>query len=97
MIFNVDEIKNKIDIDNRGPYQNVFMQEIEYMTILLIEIVKSLEEIDQGLKGNLTISENMEQTMEALQLNRVPVAWTNLSYPSKRGLESWVINLIKRI
>ncbi len=35
--------------------------------------------------------------MEALQLNRVPNLWTTLSYPSKRGLESWVINLIKRI
>lgn len=35
MIFNVDEIKNKMDADQKGPYQNVFIQEIEYMTILL--------------------------------------------------------------
>jgi dynein heavy chain len=97
LIFNVDEIKNKIDAEQKGPYQNVFIQEIEYMTILLIEIVKSLEEIDQGLKGNLTISEKMEQTMDALVLNRVPASWSLLSYPSKRGLESWIINLIKRI
>jgi dynein heavy chain, axonemal len=97
LIFNVDEIKNKIDAEQKGPYQNVFIQEIEYMTILLIEIVKSLEEIDQGLKGNLTISEKMEQTMDALVLNRVPTSWNALGYPSKRGLESWVINLVKRI
>ena len=58
-IFSVDEIKNKIDADQKGPYQNVFIQEIEYMTILLTEIAKSIDEIDQGLKGLLTISEQM--------------------------------------
>lgn len=56
------------------------------MTILLTEIAKSIEEIDQGLKGLLTISEKMEQTMDALVLNKVPSAWSNLAYPSRRGL-----------
>lgn len=97
MIFSVDEIKNKIDADQKGPYQNVFIQEIEYMTILLTEIAKSIEEIDQGLKGLLTISEKMEQTMDALVVNRVPAAWTSLAYPSKRGLETWILNLLQRV
>lgn len=56
------------------------------MTILLTEIAKSVEEIDQGLKGLLTISEKMEQTMDALIVNRVPSVWANLAYPSRRGL-----------
>jgi len=25
LIFNIDEIKNKIDPDSKGPYQNVFL------------------------------------------------------------------------
>lgn len=86
LIFSVDDIKGKLDADQKGPYQNVFIQEIEYMTILLTEIARSIEEIDQGIKGLLTISEKMEQTMDALVLNRVPASWTNLAYPSKRGL-----------
>lgn len=86
MIFSVDEIKNKMDADQKGPYQNVFIQEIEYMTILLTEIAKSIEEIDQGIKGLLTVSESMEQTMDALVVNRVPTAWANLAYPTRRGL-----------
>ncbi len=45
-----------MDADQKGPYQNVFIQEIEYMTILLTEIARSIEEIDQGIKGLLTIS-----------------------------------------
>jgi dynein heavy chain len=56
LIFSVDDIKGKLDPDQKGPYQNVFIQEIEYMTILLTEIARSIEEIDQGIKGLLTIS-----------------------------------------
>ena len=35
-----------MEADNKTPYQNVFLQEIEYMNILLVEIVRTLEEID---------------------------------------------------
>ena len=49
-----------MEADNKTPYQNVFLQEIEYMNILLVEIVRTLEEIDQGFRGILTISEKME-------------------------------------
>lgn len=42
MIFNVDDVKNKIDNEQKGPYQNVFIQEIEYMTILLTEMARSV-------------------------------------------------------
>jgi dynein heavy chain, axonemal len=45
MIFNMEDIKTRIDIDNKTPYQNVFMQEMEYMNALVESIVGSLEEI----------------------------------------------------
>lgn len=97
LIFNMEDIKTRIDIDNKTPYQNVFMQEIEYMNMLMEAMVTSLEEISQGLQGLLTISEAMEQIIDSLALNRVPTAWTILAYPSKRGLASWLVNLMKRI
>jgi dynein heavy chain len=39
----------------------------------------------------------MESIIDALALNRVPIPWVNLAYPSKRGLASWLNNLVKRI
>ena len=39
----------------------------------------------------------MEQLIDAISLFRVPASWTKLSYPSKRGLSSWLENLDKRI
>jgi len=45
MVFNLEDIKTRIDIDNKTPYQNVFMQEMEYMNALMLEMIISLEEI----------------------------------------------------
>ena len=39
----------------------------------------------------------MEKVIESVGLNRVPVSWSNLAYPSKRGLSSWLSNLFQRI
>lgn len=38
-------------------------------------MAKSLDDIDQGFKGILTISEKMEQIIESISLNRVPTTW----------------------
>ena len=35
--------------------------------------------------------------MDSLVLNKVPNAWANLAYPSRRGLEGWIINLLQRV
>ena len=45
------------------------------MNFLLLEMVKDLEEINQGLAGLLTVSENMENIIEGMALNRVPAGW----------------------
>lgn len=63
------------------------------MNVLLIEITKSLEDINQGFLGLLTISERMEAIIDAIFMNKVPASWSVLAWPSKRGLASWLINL----
>lgn len=40
--LNIDDISGKLGEDSRGPYQNVFMQECEYMNTLIKVIVVSL-------------------------------------------------------
>ncbi len=92
--FNVEQIKTSVV--ERGPFQNVFLQEIEYMNVLIVEIVRSLDELKLGFLGQLTISEKMESLIDAVALNRVPPSWSLLAYPSKRGLSSWLSNLFDR-
>merc|ERR1719335_1501136 len=49
-MFVLVDIKDKIS-GEKGPYQNVFLQECEAMNYLIEEINRSLVELEQGLKG----------------------------------------------
>jgi dynein heavy chain len=93
--FEVDSITS--NMDDVGPFQNVILQECERMTNLLAEIIRSLVELDLGFKGDLTVSEAMEELSNSLFLDRVPKKWEILAYPSLRPLGSWLTDLNSRI
>jgi dynein heavy chain len=83
--------------EERGPYQNVFLQECEVMNVLINEIVGSLKEIELSFKGELTMTEKMEQLMEAIFFDKVPASWAKHAFSSNRGLGSWLDNLKQRL
>jgi hypothetical protein len=68
--LNIEDIAGKIS-EERGPYQNVFLQEREVMNVLINEIVGSLKEIELSFKGELTMTEKMEQLMDSIYLDKV--------------------------
>lgn len=39
----------------------------------------------------------MEDTIDSMVLEKVPKVWSDLAYPSVRGLSSWLVNLANRI
>ncbi|KAI8812367.1 dynein heavy chain and region D6 of dynein motor-domain-containing protein [Cladochytrium replicatum] len=93
--FNVAELIARVE--ERTPYISVAIQEADRMSILTSEIRRSLKELDLGLKGDLTITENMELLMNALFMNVVPASWEKLAFPSVQGLASWYVDLLQRI
>ena len=96
--FDLEDIKSKVpDGEEKMCFINVFLQECEYMNVLTQEILRSLLEINLALNGELTPTEKMEATIDSLVLERVPVTWTELAYPSCRGLTSWLVNLQARV
>ncbi|XP_071372237.1 dynein axonemal heavy chain 11 isoform X2 [Centroberyx affinis] len=90
--YNMADIMSKSA--ERSPYILVCFQECERMNVLLVEIRKSLEELDLGLKGELTISSNMETLQSALFNDSVPDSWARLAYPSTKTLAQWFIDLM---
>jgi len=94
--FDMDEILASLSMEDRGPYQYVFLQECERMNALIEEMKRSLQELDLGLHGELTMSERMEQLQQSLFFERVPATWSCLAFPSLRQLPSWIQNLIER-
>ena len=83
------------------------------MNTLTAEMRRSLKELDLGLKGELTITSDMEDLSNALFfdkvigklidssclifLTQVPPTWTKKAYDSLNGLSAWYADLLLRI
>ncbi|KAL6263152.1 hypothetical protein P5V15_005953 [Pogonomyrmex californicus] len=93
--FNMTEIMGKVE--ERTPYVIVAFQECERMNFLTTEIKRSLRELDLGLKGELTITSDMEDLENALFFDQVPPMWASRAYPSLLGLTGWFVDLLLRI
>ncbi|KAK2575931.1 hypothetical protein KPH14_007294 [Odynerus spinipes] len=93
--FNMSEITGKVE--ERTPYVIVAFQECERMNYLTSEIKRSLRELDLGLKGELTITSDMEDLENALFLDQVPPVWAKRAYPSLLGLTAWFVDLLLRL
>ncbi|XP_037664378.1 dynein heavy chain 9, axonemal isoform X4 [Choloepus didactylus] len=93
--FNIPELMAKVE--ERPPCIVVVFQECERMNVLTREIRRSLRELDLGLKGELTMTSDMENLQNALHLDTVPEPWARRAYPSTAGLATWFPDLLNRI
>ncbi|XP_069510616.1 dynein axonemal heavy chain 9 [Ambystoma mexicanum] len=93
--FNILELMSKVE--ERTPYIVVAFQECERMNSLTSEIKRSLKELNLGLKGELTMTSDMENLQNAIFLDTVPESWTKRAYPSMSGLAGWFVDLLARI
>jgi dynein heavy chain len=95
----IEDIRSKFGEDTREmlPYQTVFLQECETLGLLIEAVCKSCYEIVLANKGELTMSEQMENLMNDIFLNRVPPSWMKLSFESTRNLASWLESLNARL
>jgi dynein heavy chain len=93
-----DDISRDMSEEEKGPFEYVFLQELESMGGLLHEMRRGLEELEKGFKGLLTMSEQMEDLKNALYFQRMPFWWAadKLGFPSTRTLVSWTVNLQER-
>ena len=66
------------------------------MNNLLFEIKNSLEELQLGLNGALNMTDSMENLLRSLTINKVPENWEKVAYFSKKGLQTWFLDLIDR-
>lgn len=95
-MFALEDIKDRCG-EVKTPYQNVFLQECEYMNFLIEEICSTLGQLKKAKDGELTYSEKLEKLETSLNLEKIPDSWADLAYPAKRSLATWFENLLKRI
>ncbi|VDK33899.1 unnamed protein product [Taenia asiatica] len=94
--FNIQDLHSRVPPEERTPFAIVALQECDRMNILLREISRSLKELSLGLKGELTISPEMDALQNALFFDTVPQTWTARAYPSLHSLGLWYADLIAR-
>eukprot|EP00937_MAST-01D_sp_MAST-1D-sp2_P001104 g1104.t1 len=93
-----------------GPYISVALQECQRMNILLVLIKHTLVELGKGLRGQLNMSQGMEDLATALGKREVPgrnpfsaCQWetpdpaTTPAWPSKKSLLPWFHDLLLRV
>jgi dynein heavy chain len=95
-LFNLQDIREMIG-EELNPFQNVFLQEMQQMNKLVKAIMESLNDLNLGFAGELTMSDAMEELMDCLYLDKVPSSWAKLAWPSRRSLAPWLDDLQKRI
>lgn len=87
-----------------GPYITVALQECDRMNALLSEIRTSISDLDKGLKGQLNMSQSMEDLASAFIINQWPgrnpfskCTWEKLAWPSQKNLTSQFEDLLLRV
>jgi dynein heavy chain len=93
--FDIEDVQRSLD--EQGPYQNVFIQEMDLINRLLTEMVRSLKELGLGFAGELTMSDQMETLSNCLYMDRQPPLWAKNAWPSKRPLSTWLFDLTSRL
>lgn len=87
-----------------GPFIVVALQECGRMNTLLAEMKKSLGDLDKGLKGQLNMSQEMEDLAMALKINQWPgrnvfskCTWEKLAWQSQKNLMAQFADLLLRV
>ena len=75
----------------------VMYQELEKFNKLLIKIQTTLENLEEAIKGTITMSSEGDEIFNSLLLNKIPLTWSKICYPSHKPLTSWFKDLIDRV
>ena len=97
--FSISTLRQKAQSGGRSPtpYEIVAFQECERLNSIFSSCLKSLEDLEKGLNGELNMTDAMESLMQSIKYNKLPGSWdTAAGYPSKKPLSFWFDDLLKR-
>eukprot|EP01022_Parablepharisma_sp_SALTPOND_P014052 TRINITY_DN188_c0_g2_i1.p1 TRINITY_DN188_c0_g2~~TRINITY_DN188_c0_g2_i1.p1 ORF type:complete len:4549 (-),score=684.34 TRINITY_DN188_c0_g2_i1:241-13887(-) len=72
-------------------------QEVDRFNTLYGVIVKSLEDLQRAIKGEVVMSMDLEEMFKSFMVKKVPKNWEKYSYLSLKPLGSWVNDFIQRM
>ena len=97
--FSISTLRQKAQAGGKSPtpYEIVAFQECERLNTIFSSCLKSLEDLEKGLNGELNMTDAMESLMQSIKYNKLPGSWDSAAgYPSKKPLSFWFDDLLKR-
>lgn len=98
------EVAEPLMKEEAGPFVVVAIQECQRMNGLTNEIRRSLIELEKGMKGQLNMSQSMEDLITAIGINQWPgrnpfalCKWEAKAWPSMKSLLSEFADMMLRI
>jgi dynein heavy chain len=103
-MLDVMELAEPLLEGESSPYVMVAIQECQRMNGLMNEIKRSLIELEKGLKGQLNISQPMEDLITAISLNEWPgrnpfsaCEWEKKAWPCMKNMMAEFADMLLRI
>merc|ERR1711871_1501738 len=85
----------------RGEYMDslgtALRQEIVRYNRIIVKMELTLEDIQRAIRGEVLMSEELDEQYTATLNNQVPENWASVAYPSLKPLASWMEDLIARL
>ena len=97
--YSLSNLRQKAQTGGKSPtpYEIVALQECERLNAIFSSCLKSLEDLEKGLNGELNMTDAMESLMQSIKYNKLPSSWDSAAgYPSKKPLSFWFDDLLKR-
>ena len=91
------ELFVKVEYDLIPSLTTVLLHEIERFNNLLKKMKNSMIDLQKAIKGEIVMSQELDDMYSAILKFQVPLNWKKVSYPSLKPLSSWVSDLKERV
>ena len=91
-LFNLQDYHSQ----DSTPISVFVIQEMQLMNTLITTMRDSLNECLSGLRGQISISEPVEEVLSSLSKDSVPNRWRSVSYRSTLSLHHWFTDFLSR-
>ncbi|XP_066944541.1 dynein axonemal heavy chain 3-like [Macrobrachium rosenbergii] len=96
-LFDIARVEEKHPLSYNQSLNTVLKQELLRYNRLIATVRSTLKSVKKAVSGESLMSDEVEDTYHSLVLGKIPAAWENRSYPSRKGLAPYISNLLHRL